>query len=62
MKIILSHPLNIKDGNIELKNGRYGFYIRFNNKNFKIDKEKYPEPKNIERTSNKIVNTSHRKI
>ena len=34
-------------GNIELKNGRYGFYLRFNDKNYKIDKEKYPEPKNL---------------
>ena len=34
-------------GNIELKNGRYGFYLRFNEKNYKIDKEKYPDPKNI---------------
>ena len=45
-------------GNIELKNGRYGFYLRFNDKNYKIDKEKYPEPKNI--TSDEaieIVNT-----
>jgi DNA topoisomerase-1 len=45
-------------GNIELKNGRYGFYLRFNDKNYKIDKEKYPEPKII--TSNEaieIVNT-----
>ena len=45
-------------GNIELKNGRYGFYIRFNNKNLKIDKEKYPEPKNITREQAiDIVNT-----
>lgn len=36
-----------KKENIELKNGRYGFYLRFNDKNFKIDKEKYPEPKNL---------------
>ena len=45
-------------GNIELKNGRYGFYLRFNDKNYKIDKEKYIEPKNI--TSEEaidIVNT-----
>ena len=34
-------------GNIEIKNGRYGFYLRFNDKNYKIDKEKYPEPKNL---------------
>ena len=34
-----------KDGVIELKNGRYGFYIRYNEKNYKINKEKYPEPK-----------------
>ena len=47
-----------QNGNIELKNGRYGFYIRFNNKNFKIDKEKYPEPKNITKEEAiNIVNT-----
>ena len=28
-----------------MKNGRYGFYIRYNEKNYKINKEKYPEPK-----------------
>ena len=32
---------------IELKNGRYGFYLRFKEKNYKIDKEKYPEPKEL---------------
>ena len=36
-----------KDGVIELKNGRYGFYIRYNEKNYKINKEKYPEPKSL---------------
>ena len=36
-----------KDGIIELKNGRYGFYIRYNEKNYKINKEKYPEPKSL---------------
>ena len=47
-----------QNGSIELKNGRYGFYIRFNNKNFKIDKEKYPEPKNITKEEAiNIVNT-----
>ena len=45
-------------GNIELKNGRYGFYLRFNEKNYKIDKEKYPEPKNISKNQAiEIVNT-----
>ena len=45
-------------GNIELKNGRYGFYLRFNNKNYKIDKEKYPEPKNLSADQAiEIVNT-----
>tara|TARA_Y100000768_G_scaffold364611_1_gene325191 strand:- start:1997 stop:2653 length:657 start_codon:yes stop_codon:yes gene_type:complete len=47
-----------ENGSIELKNGRYGFYIRFNNKNFKIDKEKYPEPKQITKEQAiDIVNT-----
>ena len=47
-----------QNGSIELKNGRYGFYIRFNKKNFKIDKEKYPEPKNITKEEAiNIVNT-----
>ena len=47
-----------QNGSIELKNGRYGFYIRFNNKNFKIDREKYPEPKNITKEEAiNIVNT-----
>ena len=32
---------------IELKNGRYGFYLRFKEKNYKIDKEKYPDPKEL---------------
>ena len=32
---------------IELKNGRYGFYLRFIEKNYKIDKEKYPDPKEL---------------
>ena len=32
---------------IELKNGRYGFYLRFKEKNYKIDKEKYPNPKEL---------------
>lgn len=45
-------------GNIELKNGRYGFYLRFNDKNYKIDKEKYPEPKNLSTDQAiEIVNT-----
>ena len=45
-------------GNIELKNGRYGFYLRFNDKNYKIDKEKYKEPKNITlEEAIEIVNT-----
>lgn len=45
-------------GNIELKNGRYGFYLRFNDKNYKIDKEKYPEPKNLRADQAiEIVNT-----
>ncbi|MEL0009810.1 MAG: type I DNA topoisomerase [Flammeovirgaceae bacterium] len=45
-------------GNIELKNGRYGFYLRFNDKNYKIDKEKYPEPKNLNaEEAIEIVNT-----
>ena len=45
-------------GNIELKNGRYGFYLRFNDKNYKIDKEKYPEPKNLSgNEAIEIVNT-----
>ena len=45
-------------GNIELKNGRYGFYVRFNDKNYKIDKEKYPEPKKITKEDAiDIVNT-----
>ena len=45
-------------GNIELKNGRYGFYLRFNEKNYKINKEKYPEPKNITKDQAiEIVNT-----
>ncbi len=45
-------------GNIELKNGRYGFYLRFNEKNYKISKEKYPEPKNITKDQAiEIVNT-----
>ena len=45
-------------GNIELKNGRYGFYLRFNDKNYKIDKEKYIEPKNITlEEAIEIVNT-----
>ena len=45
-------------GNIELKNGRYGFYLRFNDKNYKIDKEKYPEPKNLSADQAiEIVNT-----
>ena len=45
-------------GNIELKNGRYGFYLRFNEKNYKIDKEKYPEPKSITKDQAiEIVNT-----
>ena len=47
-----------KPKHIELKNGRFGFYIRFKNKNFKIDKEKYPEPKNITKEQAiSIVNT-----
>ena len=46
------------NGNIELKNGRYGFYLRFNDKNYKIDKEKYPEPKNLSADQAiEIVNT-----
>ena len=45
-------------GSIELKNGRYGFYVRFNDKNYKIDKEKYPEPKKITKEDAiDIVNT-----
>ena len=45
-------------GNIELKNGRYGFYLRFNDKNYKIDKEKYPVPKNLSADQAiEIVNT-----
>ena len=32
---------------IELKNGRYGFYLRFKEKNYKIDKDKYPDPKEL---------------
>jgi DNA topoisomerase-1 len=45
-------------GNIELKNGRYGFYLRFNDKNYKIDKEKYHEPKNLSANEAiEIVNT-----
>lgn len=45
-------------GNIELKNGRYGFYLRFNDKNYKIDKEKYLEPKNLSANEAiEIVNT-----
>ena len=45
-------------GNIELKNGRYGFYLRFNEKNYKIDIDKYPEPKNISHEQAiEIVNT-----
>ena len=45
-------------GNIELKNGRYGFYLRFNDKNYKIDKKKYPEPKNLSANQAiEIVNT-----
>ena len=45
-------------GNIELKNGRYGFYLRFNDKNYKIDKEKYPEPKHLSADQAiEIVNT-----
>ena len=32
---------------IELKNGRYGFYLRFKEKNYKIDKEKYPNPNEL---------------
>jgi DNA topoisomerase-1 len=45
-------------GNIELKNGRYGFYLRFNDRNYKIDKEKYPEPKHItSKQAIEIVNT-----
>ena len=32
---------------IELKNGRYGFYLRFKEKNYKIDKDKYPDPKQL---------------
>ena len=45
-------------GNIELKNGRYGFYLRFNDKNYKIDKEKYPEPKNLSaHQAIEIINT-----
>ena len=39
--------IEFEGDNIELKNGRYGFYLRYKEKNFKIDKEKYPEPKNI---------------
>ena len=36
------------DGNlVELKNGKYGFYLRFKEKNYKIDKEKYPDPKEL---------------
>ena len=34
-----------QNGSIELKNGRYGFYIRFNNKNFKIKKKINPSGK-----------------
>ena len=45
-------------GNIELKNGRYGFYLRFNDKNYKIDKEKYPDPKHLSADQAiEIVNT-----
>ena len=45
-------------GSIELKNGRYGFYVRFNDRNYKIDKEKYPEPKKITKEDAiDIVNT-----
>tara|TARA_B100001057_G_scaffold9844_3_gene9278 strand:+ start:3388 stop:5724 length:2337 start_codon:yes stop_codon:yes gene_type:complete len=45
-------------GSIELKNGRYGFYVRFNDKNYKIDKDKYPEPKKITKEDAiDIVNT-----
>ena len=32
---------------IELKNGRYGFYLRFKEKNYKIDRDKYPDPKEL---------------
>ena len=32
---------------IELKNGRYGFYLRFKEKIYKIDKDKYPDPKEL---------------
>tara|TARA_X000001036_G_scaffold54117_1_gene43656 strand:- start:6325 stop:7080 length:756 start_codon:yes stop_codon:yes gene_type:complete len=39
--------IEYKDGIIELKNGRYGFYLRYNEKNFRINKEKYPEPKSL---------------
>tara|TARA_B100001093_G_scaffold294126_1_gene280563 strand:- start:587 stop:2929 length:2343 start_codon:yes stop_codon:yes gene_type:complete len=39
--------IEYKDGVIELKNGRYGLYLRYNEKNFRINKEKYPEPKSL---------------
>ncbi len=36
-----------QDGTVELKNGKFGYYIRYNHKNFKIDNEKYPEIQNL---------------
>ncbi len=47
-----------QDGEIEIKDGRYGYYLKFKEKNFKIIKEEYPEPKTLTKDDCiKIINT-----
>ena len=47
-----------QDGEIEIKDGRYGYYLRFGEKNYKINKDEYPEPKSLNKDECiKIINT-----
>jgi len=47
-----------QNGEVELKDGRYGYYLRFNEKNYKINKDEYPEPKTLTKDEYiKIINT-----
>ena len=47
-----------QDGEIEIKDGRYGYYLRFKEKNYKIIKEEYSEPKTLSKDDCiKIINT-----
>ena len=47
-----------QDDEIEIKDGRYGYYLRFGEKNYKINKDEYPEPKSLNKDECiKIINT-----